>query len=238
MNKSLPDFLIIGVMKAGTTSFYSSLIKHPLISSAKKKEIHFFDWHYHKGMSWYRDHFVKKKEGTITGEASDYMWPPHVLQRVYKHLPNVKLIVLLRNPVDRAYSHYQMLRNVTGGMTFEKALEKEEKMVKEGKTKHIVYSYLDRGKYVEQLQRWLKVYPGNQILVIRSEDYFNNPSESLNQTLNFLGLPTQDIELGYIPNKGIYTPMNPSTRKRLVNYFRPYNQRLYKLLGRNMDWDL
>jgi len=132
----LPDFIIIGVQRGGTTSLYKYMTKHPKIIPALKKEIHFFDNKFGKGLSWYESQFMqnpffcllkrkRKSEDTITGEASPYyIYHPHVPKRISKILPNVKLIAILRNPIERAFSHYNHeVRLGAEKLSFEDALK-------------------------------------------------------------------------------------------------------------------
>ena len=138
--RMMPDFIIIGTQKGGTTSLYRYLIDHPNIAPIYIKEPHYFDIHFHKGIGWYRSHFptaVEKyyarhveKHDLITGEASPYyLFHPRAPQRVAKTLPKAKLIILLRNPVDRAYSQYQHQLRQPGvePLSFEEAIAYEEK---------------------------------------------------------------------------------------------------------------
>lgn len=262
----LPDFLIIGVQKGGTTSLYNYLIEHPDIISARRKEVHFFDQHYRKGVAWYRGNFPTvfykyymeriRKQPFITGEGSpEYLFYPHVAKKVAGLLPNVKLIALLRNPVDRAYSQYR--HNIGWGhekLSFEEALALEEERTREGKEMaaadenyhNFSYqraAYLGRGIYVDQLQRWMNLFPREQILLLRSEDFHKDPAEIYKKTLAFLNVPVfepENLKRGYIQyNKSKDTPskMDPAIRKRLVEYFEPHNARLYEFLGINFGWD-
>src|SRR5947209_20310719 len=139
--RMMPDFIIIGTMRGGTTSLYSYLTTHPHIGSAYMKEVHFFDVYYSKGIGWYRSQFPSsiqkyyaeyvQKQQFITGEASPYyLFHPHAPKRITKFLPQVELIVLLRNPVSRAYSHYS--HEVAGGhekLSFEEAIECEQERI-------------------------------------------------------------------------------------------------------------
>ena len=138
--RMMPDFIIIGTQKGGTTSLYRYLIEHPCVAPIYIKEPHFFDIYFYKGLQWYRAHFptaVEKyyarhiqKHDLITGEASPYyLFHPQAARRVAKTLPKARLIVLLRNPIDRAYSQYQHQTRQDGvePLTFEEALECEEK---------------------------------------------------------------------------------------------------------------
>ncbi len=258
----MPEFIIIGAQKAGTTSLYMYLTEHPCIAPIFIKEPHFFDIYFHKGIRWYRAHFptaVEKyyakrfqRHDLITGEASPYyLFHPQAASRVAKTLPRARLIVLLRNPIDRAYSQYQHQTRQRGvePLTFEEALEceekrlagEEEKLLKDDKYcsfNHRHYSYLARSKYIEQLPTWMSIFPKEQFLILRSEDFFADPQAIVKQTLEFLNLPTSGLSTEYKPfNDARYAKMAPATRERLVEYFKPYNARLYEFLGRDFEWD-
>lgn len=128
--RPFPDFIIIGAQKGGTSSLFSYLKQHSQLQLPDKKEIHFFDNDYQKGVNWYRSHFPMKIFDNIkTGEATPYyLFHPHAPQRIFQHCPKVKLIVMLRNPTDRAYSHYMMQnkRKIDPLPTFEEAIDAEE----------------------------------------------------------------------------------------------------------------
>ncbi len=261
----MPDFMIIGTQKGGTTSLYKYLIEHPSIAPIYIKEPHFFDIYFHKGPVWYRSHFptsIKKyytehvqKLDFITGEASPYyMFHPLAAERVAKTLPHVKLILVLRNPVDRAYSQYQHQRRQPGvePLSFDEAVDREEERLageekklienpKYSSFNHRHYSYLARGRYIEQIPAWLKHFPREQFLFLKSEELFSAPADILRQTHEFLGVPSlklkeQKDEYRQF-NKASYSNMLPETRARLLEYFKPYNARLYELLGRDFGWE-
>src|SRR5215213_6497402 len=185
----LPDFVVIGTQKGGTSFFYRLLTKHPLVKQAAVKEIHFFDKQFAQGPGWYRRCFSEGGrvvgQRTITGEASpSYLFNPHVPERMVRIVPKARLIALLRNPVDRAYSHYQMqVRRGTETRSFEKATE-EEVFLAEGQRNSIAktssslasgfYSeplepYLARGLYAEQLERFSFFAEREHLLVVKSE---------------------------------------------------------------------
>ncbi|MCK4816957.1 sulfotransferase domain-containing protein, partial [bacterium] len=256
----MPDFLIIGAQKSGTTSLYYYLSQHPCVLSAGQKEVHFFDDNFAKGLNWYRSQFPTilkkycyqqiKKKNIITGEASPYyIFHPLAPKRISRILPEVRLIALLRNPIDRAYSQYH--HNVRQGrepLSFEDAIAieherlqgKKEKMLEDQhyySFSHKHCSYLSRGIYVEQLETWLSLFPKSQILIISSEDFYTNTPTIFKQILEFLNLPQWEPMLyrRYNPNK--YSKMNAATRRYLVGYFRPKNEKLYQLLGVCFDWD-
>lgn len=257
----LPDFLVIGAQKGGTTSLYNYLIEHPGIVPAFTKEVHFFDKDYSKGLAWYRANFptyLEKyylerfhRQKCITGEATPYyLFHPRAPHRVAKTLPMAKFIVLLRNPVDRAYSQYaHQVRQGYETLSFEDALAEEEKRTTKEREnllkderyfsfndKH--YTYLSRGKYIDQLKVWMELFPREQFLILKSENFYSDPESTLKKTFGFLDLPAVELQKEYTPfNNGTYSKMEPATRKRLIAYFEPYNTHLYEYLGVNFDWD-
>jgi hypothetical protein len=256
----MPDFMVIGAAKCGTTSLHSYLTQHPCVAPTFKKEIYFFDRHFKRGFAWYGAHFptfVRKyyakqrgQKAFVTGEATPcYIFHPHAPRRVFESLPRVKPIVLLRNPVDRAYSFYNM--KVASGyetLAFEEAIEREEERLSGELEKMLAdenyfsfnrqnYSYLARGVYVEQLKNWMNFFPKDQILILASEDFHRDPSKTFKQVTAFLNLPDWEPK-EYTKYNAIPAPkMETTTRKRLIKYFEPHNQRLYEFLGVNLGWD-
>ena len=258
--RSLPNFLIIGTMKGGTSSLYSFLSEHPCILPATKKEIHFFDSKKYKaGKYWYTTNFPKletirnlkkTKPNVITGEATPgYMYHPLAVRRIKDVVPNAKLIVILRNPVDRAYSHYNynVKRNLEL-LSFEEALDLEEKRLEREiekilknelyeLTNFLNYSYLYRGHYFDQLEKILKIFKKTQIQVVSSEELLKDPKKILNRIYEFLEVPSYQNRNILNKNVGKYLKMNDTTRKFLVEYFKPHNEKLYNLLNTKFDWD-
>jgi hypothetical protein len=255
----LPDYIIIGAQKCGTSSLYRYLNEHPSIAPAAGKEVHYFDWHYSRGPSWYRAHFptaltremfrARTGRRLVTGEASPYyLFHPHAPARVKALLPSVKLIALLRDPVERALSAYHhQVRAGTESLSFADAMDQEparlaaeiERLEADQTYKsaaHRRFSYLSRGIYVDQLAAWLRVFPREQLLIIRSEDFFEQPAATVGQVLEFLGLPPADSSGFRRFNVGEYDGMDPAVKARLTKYFAPHNQRLYDLLGRDLGW--
>ena len=238
-----PDFVIIGTQRGGTTSLYRYLTEHPDVGPAFRKEVHFFDRYYEKGMDWYLAHFPVRGEAPVVGEASPYyLFHPNVPKRVREAVPHAKFIVLLRNPVDRAYSNYQMkVRRGIETLSFEDAIDKERERLSSSDNpvslpwRH--YSYLKRGLYVEQLQRWMSVFPREQFLIIKSEDLYKDPGQVLQQTLAYLELQSWSLASYKAYHLSEYINIDPGTRKRLVEYFAPYNQQLYAFLDRDFGWE-
>jgi hypothetical protein len=251
----LPDFIIIGAQKGGTTFLYNLLRRHPQFKPAVRKEIHFFDTpRFRRGLDWYRSHFPQQQQSNgqreITGEASPYyLFYPHAARRVAETIPQTKLIALLRNPVDRAYSDYQhTFRQGNETLAFSEALELEEERLRGEREKIVAdetyrslnyrrYSYISRGIYVDQLEEWYKHFDREQLLILKSEDFFARPSDTLELVLPFLDLSERDFALEGKRNEGGYSdPMDPDTRRWLQDFYEPHNRRLYEYLGRDFDW--
>lgn len=270
--RMMPTFIVIGAHRGGTSAFYHYLTEHPGIAAATTKEVNFFDRNFHKGTWWYRAHFpshtykrlaeIAQQGHFITGEASPYyLFHPHVPQRIARTLPKVKLIALLRNPVERAYSQYRRYRYL-GWETesFADAIAREERRLDErvrsgaaiGDDPNDVAghsSYLARGLYADQLRRWLRWFPRAHLLVLRSEDFYADPTTALKQALVFLDVPVNRLPSrahynrydGYSkegePHDATDTGMDPALRERLSAYFAPHNRHLYEMIGRNMGWE-
>lgn len=255
----MPDFLIIGAQRCGTTSLYNYLIKHPYIAPALKKEVHFFDHNYGQGFTWYRAHFpylltkiVYRMKGRcfVTGEATPYyIFHPHAPRRIANAIPKAKLILLLRNPIDRAYSQYHhAVRRGFESLSFEDAIDKEqqrlfgeiEKMAENENLRsfnHQKYSYLSRGIYIEQIKVWVSLFAEEQLLILKSEELYSNSQTVLDRVFEFLNLPSLEVDTYKRYNSTSYIPMDTNMRKSLISFFREYNTKLYELLGIDFDWD-
>jgi hypothetical protein len=250
---TLPDFLIIGEKKCGTTFLYHLLTRHPLVEPAASKELHFFDGHFEEGIEWYRRCFPSPKQKdaqqTVTGEATPYMSNRLAPARIAEVVPQARLIALLRNPVERAYSDYQQVaRKGREARTFEEAMRAaaQARLLGEEGEDHAVSGegrrrYLSRSVYVDQLLRWSRFFDKEQLLVLKAEDFFEDPLTTLQTVFEFLGLPEWEPAaeelLGGKRNEGRYEPrMDPATRRRLEEYFEPHNKRLYDFLGTDFGW--
>lgn len=249
----LPSFLIIGGQRCGTTSLYRYLSKHPEVHPGLVKEIQFFTLNYGKGVDWYRSQFPAQRAGGRSFDASPYyLFHPKAPERASGLLPEAKLIALLRNPVDRAFSHYQ--HNAGNGvedLSFEDALTaedgrlagEEERLAHEpaySSAAHRRYSYVARGMYAEQLERWFSEYDPSGVKVLISEELFSNPAGTFAEVLEFLDLPALEL-----PSYEAFTrrgrwdgpALSPETRSRLQELFREPNRRLEDLLGRSVPWE-
>jgi hypothetical protein len=257
----LPDYLIIGAQRAGTTSLFKYLVQHPAVARPfLGKGAHFFDMNYSADLDEYRAYFpltaykwyvqASRRTDAVTGEGSPYyLAHPHAPYRIAETLPDVKLIALLRDPVERAYSHHQ--HEVARGfedLSFDEALEREperlagevEKMRDDPSYNSFAvqhHSYLSRGRYAEQLEVWYGLFPKEQILVLRSEELFSDPDGTFREVLGFLGLPAFSLREYEVFNPRKYNDMGHETRQRLVEYFAEPNARLYEFLGVDFGWN-
>lgn len=269
----LPAFLIIGAQRAGTTSLFRYLQKHPDVVGPRGgdaavwwvKETHFFDERFTNGVDWYRSFFPlgttrerrrKRGQDLQAGEATPYyMFHPAVPARVAATLPQVRLIVLLRDPVERAYSHYQMMsRTGRERLGFEEALAAEPQrlegieealMAEEGLLlpsgsrahhHHRHRAYFARGLYADQLERWLEHFAREQMLVLKAEDLLGRPTDTYAETLDFLGLREWALDEFPEHNKKPYSGLDPDIRAKLEERYAEPNARLEKLLGRELGW--
>jgi hypothetical protein len=246
---ALPDFLIIGGQRCGTTSLHHYLAEHPQVRPATGKEIQFFSIHYGRGERWYRGHFPVPMAGRQSFEASPYyLFHPRAAERAAVTLPQARFIALLRDPVERAYSHYLHTRSYGGEpLSFGDALAAEHDRLAwalragpDSRAAHAVlrrHSYAARGRYAEQLERWFRHVPRSRIHVVRSEDFYADPATTYAEILRFLDLEpylpprfaqhTRRVEWGAPPRQA---------RDSLRAYFLPHNARLAELLGWSDPW--
>ena len=246
--RPLPAFLVIGAQKAGTTALYDYLYRHPAISGPRWKEVSFFDRHWRRGERWYRGNFPRGARPPV-GEASpSYLFHPLAPERVRSLVPEARLIVLLRNPVDRAFSHYQ--HEVALGrepLSFEDALAAEEERTR-GEVERMLadpgyfshawwnWTYRARGLYAEQLERWYAVFPRERLLVLATEELGTAPAQTYARVLEFVGAPPHELDAYPRVFSREYEQMAPATRAALAAGYAEPNARLYELLGRDLGW--
>ncbi len=245
---SAPNFIIIGQPKCGTSSLYSYLTQHPQILPAIEKEIRFWSFkpNFEKGLDWYLAHFpaIASEQGLITGEATPgYLDSQPAADSLLQEFPHMKLIVVLRNPIDRALSHYYMCtRQSRDKRSLEKAIlsgveVRHKKSYLNLFNNFKTSSYLKRSQYIESLSRWMKLFPKQQFLIIKSEDFFAEPGTTVNQVFQFLGVEPYQLQAYANKTKNSYPPISQSMRQTLNDYFRPFNQQLEEYLDRKFDWD-
>lgn len=248
--RKYPDFIITGVQKGGTTSLFAYLDQHPQLKLSRPKEVHFFDDNYQKGMRFYKRYFPLKWNQRKTGEASPYyIFHPHVADRIKAELPDVKIIILLRNPILRAYSHYHMqLRTGKEPLkTFEEAIAAEnnrlqgelEKMKNDATYNSLAYkrySYASRGMYYPQVKRWFDAFGRENVLVLKSELLSEQPEVELAKVYAFLGIsntPPQQMSRKHVAK---YPEIKPETFDYLKELYLDDQARLVALLGEDFQW--
>jgi len=254
-----PSFIVIGAQRCGTTTLFRALLAHPqVVRPAFHKGINYFDLNYYRGMTWYLGHFpvtglaramTARHGGPAAFEASGYyLYHPFALERIAHDIPGVKLVAMLRDPTDRAFSAYR--HEYARGYeweTFEKALELEdERLTGEiGRMRadlryesfpHRHHSYRHRGHYADQLERVFELFPRERVHIIDSDAFFDDPASEFQRLRTFLGLkPFQPTGFGR-HNAHPGPPMAPPTRRMLDEHFTARNQRLPALLGWSPRW--
>jgi len=253
----LPEFLIIGAMKAGTRSLYGYMMTHPELVKGIRKEIHYFDGGSHpstdtysEGETWYRAHFPIQRNSVPAKKAVDatprYIFNPLTPQRIAESAPTMKLIALLRNPVERAISHYfHEVRMGREKLPLMDALLAEESRLKPAiesedykNSDYNHFSYKLRGHYYDQIERYLKHFPRDQMLILESEPFFTAPESTLSQVFEFVGVDpnhqVKNLQPQNVANNK--TPIDLEILDYLSDYFRPLNEKLYSLLGVRYGW--
>jgi hypothetical protein len=252
----LPGFLIVGAQRCGTTSMYRALSGHPTIRKAiLHKGVHYFDMNYDRGPGWYRAHFALAAGRPLTFESSPYyLFHPLAAERIAADLPGVKLIVLVRDPVERAYSaHAHELARGFETEPFERAVELEPNRL-DGEAERIVtmpgylshshqhHAYLARGRYAEQLDRLERLFGRDRIHVVDSGDFFAKPEPVYEAVLDFLGVAGSSGRAGRgYPaferhNARPRSPIPETLRARLHQHFMPLDEGLTRWLEQIPSW--
>lgn len=257
--RSEPDFIMVGAQRCGTTSLFRALMSHPQVARPTAyKGVNYFDLNYFRGWDWYLAHFpvartlACKTRGSgppSVFEASGYyIYHPFAIERMARALPDVKIVVMLRDPVERAYSAYQ--HEYARGYEWEQfstALDLEddrlvgeiERMRRDPAYEsfpHRHHSYLHRGHYAEQLERLFDHYAADQVHVVMSEEFFADPAAAFSSLVSFLGLEQSPTSRFDRYNAQPRSDMDAATRARLTAYFAPHDQRLAEVLGRPLAW--
>ncbi|HLP12115.1 MAG TPA: sulfotransferase [Flavobacteriales bacterium] len=257
-NRVLPSFFIAGVEKCGTSSLFHYLLQHRSIIPPQRKDTYFFSNNnrYNKGIEFYRAFFAHKyykklaelRRGnkTITLDSTAiYFDYPQVPQRIHSMFPNTKVILMLREPVSRTYSNYNMaVKFGFETLPFEKAIEMEEERVKwfensvYNKGHNFAFQrviYKSRSEYINYLPNWKNVF-GDNLYIEFAENLSAKPQETFNGVLDFLGLKHQTVNFEKL-NEGSYkSKMDEGTKQKLTEHFRPLNEKLASYLGRELPW--
>lgn len=263
--RSDPDYLVIGTKRGGTTSMARWLLDHPDVrplypAVERRKGAYYFDVNHHRGRRWYRSHFPvravhqrsARRSGAVPliGDATPYyLYHPHAPARAKLHAPDARIIVLLRNPIDRAVGHWaERTRNGVESLSLHDALRaepdrlagEEQRMIDDPSYvsfAHQHWSYADQGRYVRGLRRWFDAFPTEQILVLRSEDMYTDPTSIYDQTLNFLGLAPHAPAAFAAWNMKEKEPVDETERAFLEQSLRDDVAELESFLGRSMQWE-
>ena len=267
-----PDFVIIGTKRGGTTSLYRHMLQHPAVMpmfpSARRlplkkdiKAVRYFDSGFHRSFSWYRGHFptrasrmlASRRVGgrVVSGEASPYyLFHPLAAERAGHLIPTTKVIILLRNPIDRAFSHYkERRREGIEKLSFEEAIEEEPLRLAGEEERlradpyyysyaHEHLSYVAQSLYSRSVARWQRHFSQSSMLVIRSEDLYENGVEVVARVLNFIGLEQAHSQELPKLNATSRSSMEPATRAKLAERFAPDVRELESTLGVELDWHL
>lgn len=247
--RMLPGFLIVGAQRSGTTSMYRALAAHPAVRKAVlHKGVHYFDMNYDRGINWYRAHFPLAVTGRLTFESSPYyMFHPLAADRIAAELPGVKLIVLVRDPVERAHSaHAHETARGFETESFERAIDLEPDRL-DGEAERIIalgclshshqhHAYLARGRYAEQLARLERLFGRMRIHVVDSGDFFGKPEPVYDRVLDFLGLARRGYPVFERHNARSRSPITQSLRAKLDEHFMPFDEQLVSWLDRVPSW--
>lgn len=255
--RALPSFITIGTQKGGTTSLHDYLCHHPQLHASSAKEVHFFDSGldpavdtFAAGELWYRSHFpltAQMQPGQQAYETSPlYLFNPEVPARIAALLPDVKLIALLRDPVERAISQYfHEKRHGFESLPICDAFDAEDTRVapalanRDYKDLHFIHSsYKHRGHYREQLERFFACFAREQLLVLDSAVLFSDPNGTLQRVCEFVGVDATFTLDNVAPSNvgNDKKDIDPALYASLRDYFQPHNEALYELLGEDFGW--
>lgn len=258
----LPDFLVIGAMRSGTSSLFKYLAQHPEIAPSLRKEVEYFTRNFHEGERWYRQHFAlaarrnlanARGRALLSFEATPYyLFEPRCPNRVHDLLPEARIVAVLRDPVDRAFSDYQhMCRHGFEELSFAEALEAEPQRVEPELRRmwedptyfsrdHHHFSYFERGRYGSQLQRWLRYYERDRILLVESSDLYERPGDVLQQVESFLKVrrwvPSGFRNYSYVGTPPPRARVDEGLRRELRARYEPDDDLLARLWGRTPSW--
>ncbi|WP_026796172.1 MULTISPECIES: tetratricopeptide repeat-containing sulfotransferase family protein [Planktothrix] len=251
-----PDFIICGLPKCGTTSIYAYLTSHPQVLTAVDKEINFFSHFFYRRLDYYYAHFPAIQDNNyLTGEATpSYLFWANP-EQIFQLFPNIKLICLLRNPVDRAISSFYLFRRLGIGQnsleqTFKFSIEHlkkrpelyllsilNKKFSKDSLLEQISLLHTIPSLYIYFIKKWMKVFPKEQLLILKSEDFYGNPPATMKQVHHFLNLPDHQLTEYRNYNPGSYHSVPDALRCQLAEFFQPYNRELEDYLGRKFNWE-
>jgi len=257
--RMLPDALLIGAQRSGTSSLFRYLAAHPNVGPPVRKEVGYFTRRYSAGEGWYRAHFPLAVRRRLTAGAfvtfdatPDYLVHPYAAERAARLVPGARVVVLLRDPVERAASHYRhMVRVGFEELPLEEAIEREPERLAGDLARlrqdpghdprsFLRHSYVTRGLYAEQLARWFECFPSDRVLIIESAELFSSPERAFGAVVAFLGLPPwtprRFPNVSARSSGGSEPPISPVARRALQERFAGPDRELAALLGRTPGW--
>ena len=237
----LPDFIGIGTQKGGTTTLHHMLSRQNDVYLPRQKELQFFSSKQEKSVEWYSDQFENARANQTCGEITPYyMFHKDCPRRIGKLIPTIKLIALVRNPIERTLSQYFHAKRLGfEDLDLMPALEAEKaRMMSGGEYSYQKHSYVSRSKYNEQLLRFEKYFPKEQLLIIKSEDLFSNSNSTFRKVLDFLEVKKQTAEVTNIrENTGEKeaVEVDPAIRSWLEQELRADAEQMNRY-GITWDW--
>ena len=251
--RTLPSFIIIGVKRCGTTTLFENLAEHPCIEKSSHDNIGFFNDNFHLGINWYKSHFVTlnkkneiiKKFGKFAtyDVTTSYIRNPELATKIKAEIPNCKIIAILRNPIDRAFSEYnENLKKKPNMDSFEKIILQElndYRKISDEDINLIIkqLNLIGKGLYQRQLKKWFEMFSKESILILSTEEFEKNPDMTYSKIFHFLELPDHKIKNTKKFNKNLYSKMDGNIRKKLEEFFEPHNNELFNLINENFKWN-
>ncbi len=256
----LPDVVLAGVQRSGTTALFEALYRLPMVERPRRgKGSHYFSYNYHRGWEWFQSQFPTRRWADLVAARHGqpmfcfdacpyYLFHPFAVERMAQALPDIKVMVMLRDPVRRAESHFH--HSVSHGhetLPFDEALAAEQTRLageddrmQEDWTywshSHEHHSYVSKGLYADQIERLYRHYRHDQVMIVQSEAFYREPDRVLDDVTGWLGLPAVELDRADDRNGHEYRPMDSEMRDRLVDIYREPNERLFQLIGRRYDW--
>ncbi|MDH3301254.1 MAG: sulfotransferase domain-containing protein [Acidimicrobiia bacterium] len=259
-SRVLPDLVLAGVQRSGTTALFEALYRLPMVERPRRgKGSHYFSYNYHRGWEWYQSQFPTRRWADLVelrhghpmfcfDACPYYLFHPFAIERMAQALPEIKVMVMLRDPVRRAESHFHhSVRHGHETLPFEDALAAEEgrlagedDRMQEDWTywshSHEHHSYVSKGRYADQIERLFRHYPRDQVMILQSEAFYRDPTRVLAEVTDWVDLPPVELTGSDDRNGHDYTPMDRAMRDQLVALYRKPNERLFELIGRRFDW--
>ena len=249
---SKPNFIIVGAQKAGTSALYDILEQHSKITPSIYKELHYFDNDKLYSKNNLKDYHCKfplsyqTPQGNLVFEASPlYIYHPKVAKRLYDYNPNIKLIVMLRNPVERAISAWTMYhhhfingpyKHLYDNRPFKEAIQTEINNIDKTSYYNDQLSYVKRGIYHLQIEEYLKYFPKENLLFIESEELKKDFKSTLNHLFQFLNIPSENIATMESNKSRIHSLDLGIEKEILTSFYKPYNEKLFELIGKRYNW--